>query len=204
MGPQTDRPSSASGLQARLWSRVSQEWSGGRNLQLFKGLHNTIFGGDLFLRKTVAAVVTAVVLVVGLEDSNHIPALCLLQLRVWMLNFLHKRSNKMETKMHERIIFPLNIRGMNNRLVLCFLRDPMERWNKTTWCNVTIPVAVGNLLRQYMHVPTVICTHTWAVYMSAPIKVSQCPSLFFHLFLLFLRALCIFGAKISISRDKPG
>lgn len=86
MVPQTDRLSSASGLQARLWSRVSQERSRGRNLQLFKRLHNTIFGGDLFLKRTVAAVVTAVVVVVKLKDSNHIPGLCLLQLKACVLN----------------------------------------------------------------------------------------------------------------------
>lgn len=32
-----------------------------------------IFGGDLFLRRSVAVVVTAVVVAVGLKDSNHVP-----------------------------------------------------------------------------------------------------------------------------------
>lgn len=55
----------------------------------------------------MAAVVTAVVVVVGLEDSNHIPALCLLQLKACMLNVLSKKSNPMEMKMHAGIIFHL-------------------------------------------------------------------------------------------------
>lgn len=38
------------------------------------------------------------VVVVRLEDSNHIPALRLLQLKACMLNFLNKKSDKMEKK----------------------------------------------------------------------------------------------------------
>lgn len=143
MGPQTDRPSSASGLQARLWCRFSQERSRGRSLQLFKRLHNTIFGGDLFLKRTVAAVVMAVVVVVKLKDSNHIPALCLLQLKACMLNVRweeQQNGNENAGKNH----IPLHVKGSARYVSLMI---PCKRWNKTIPCNVIMPVAVENLLR---------------------------------------------------------
>lgn len=46
----------------------------------------------------MAAVVTAVVVVVRLEDSNHILALCLLQLKAYMLNVLKESGNEMKKK----------------------------------------------------------------------------------------------------------
>lgn len=46
----------------------------------------------------MAAAVTAVVVVVRLEDSNHIPAQSLPQLKACMLNFLQKKGIEMEKK----------------------------------------------------------------------------------------------------------
>lgn len=83
---------------------LKNEREGGK-CAVVQRLHNTIFGGDLFLRGAVAALVMAAVVVVGLEDSNHIPVLrLLLQLKACMLNVPSKMSDKMEAKLRARIM----------------------------------------------------------------------------------------------------
>lgn len=57
----------------------------------------------------MAAVVTAVVVVVRLEDSNHILALCLLQLKAYMLNVLKESGNEMKKKNACKNDIPLNV-----------------------------------------------------------------------------------------------
>lgn len=58
-----------------------------------------IFGGDLFLRRSVAVVVMAAVVVVGLKDPNHVPPPCLLPLLKTCYISLNKKSSRTEIKM---------------------------------------------------------------------------------------------------------